>query len=412
MAGQQNKTILLLGASQDQVFIIKVAKRMGLRTVVVDMNPNSPGFLIADDHAVVSTRDTNALKKFVDEYRFEKGPIHGVSVMGSDIPHIVAEIAEYLGVPSIPSMETGLLTTHKYNMKKRLAECGVRVPPFDKVAHVDDVFRFAGRWGYPIITKPVDRAGARGVFKINNPEKVNELYALSREHSLSGDVIVEKFLEGPQYSTESIMVGGRLYTPGFSDRNYEMLEELAPNIIENGGIMPTGASLEERLAVEDALHKAGLALGIQNGVVKGDVVVSKDGVHIIEIASRLSGGDMSEGLIPISCGVNVVVPVLQFALGEEVNEEALVPKHTQFVVNRYFFPRSGKFVRINGEEEVRAKEWITKLEFWYKPGDIVPKIDSHGSRFGVFVAVGDTREEVLERAKWVYDTINIVIDAV
>ena len=87
------KNLLLLGASSDQIFAIKTAKAMGHHVIVVDGNPKSPGFLMADQYAVVSTRDLPALKAFVDELNI---PVHGVAVMGSDISQYVSALAEYL----------------------------------------------------------------------------------------------------------------------------------------------------------------------------------------------------------------------------------------------------------------------------------------------------------------------------
>ena len=100
---------------------------------------------------------------------------------------------------------------------------------------------------------------------------------------------------------------GKAYTPGFVDRNYEMLTRFAPHFIENGGIHPSKIQGELRKAIEGLIERAALALGIENGVAKGDVVITGDGKPmIIEMAARLSGGDFSESLIPLGCGVNIV----------------------------------------------------------------------------------------------------------
>src|SRR5205814_194917 len=96
------KTLLVLGASSDQLFVIRTAKEMGLRVLTVDMNPKSPGFVLADDFAVISTRDVPALTEFIDTYRANGNNIDGVLVMGSDIPQVVVALAEHLGTPHIP----------------------------------------------------------------------------------------------------------------------------------------------------------------------------------------------------------------------------------------------------------------------------------------------------------------------
>ncbi|MBW2012033.1 MAG: phosphoribosylglycinamide synthetase, partial [Deltaproteobacteria bacterium] len=184
----------------------------------------------------------------------------------------------------------------------------------------------------------------------------------------------------------------------------------SPNIIENGGWVPSRVTSEERLAVERLIEEAGLALGVTDGVVKGDVVLTGDGPKMIEMATRLSGGDFSESLIPLGCGVNIVEAAINIAIGRIPDLEKLQPKWNKGVVNRYFFPKPGRLVKIEGREAVRKFPWVKKLEFWYQPGEVVSLTKSHAERFGVFIVVGETREEVENRARLVYEKINIVTE--
>lgn len=407
----EKETVLLLGASADQLFSIRTAQAMGLHVLAVDMNADSPGFAIADDHAVVSTRDIPALKHFVDDYQSRHGRISGVLVQGSDIPQIVCALAEHLGTPHIP-LESALISTHKLLMKCRFRERGVPIPWFSTVESVEQLRAFVSERGYPLIIKPVDRSGARGVFYLDEESDLGSLFAQSKALAFSGEVMVEEYLPGLQISTETIMCGGKAYTPGFADRNYEMLKTYAPNIIENGGWVPSCVTPAQRCAVESLVEQAGLALGVTDGVVKGDVVMTPDGPKMIEMATRLSGGDFSESLIPLGCGVNIVEAALYIAVGREPDLEKLRPQFDKGVVNRYFFPEPGRLLRIEGVEDVHAFPWVKKLEFWYRPGDIVPSVKSHADRFGVFIVVGETREEAEARAEQVYKTIRIVTEPV
>jgi len=403
------KTILLLGASADQLFAIRTAKKMGLRTLVVDMNPSSPGFMEADDYAVISTRDVPALIKFIDDYIAKGEDICGVLVMGSDIPQVVCALAEHIGTPHIP-MEAAILSTHKFKMKRRFREFDIPIPWFSHVESVEQLKKNIIEKGYPLVLKPVDRSGARGVFYIQESSNLEALFVQSQNYSFSGEVMVEEFLSGLQISTESIMYKGKAYTPGFADRNYEKLEEYAPNIIENGAWVPSCLSTKEKKAVESLVEKAALALGVTNGVVKGDVVLTSEGPKMIEMATRLSGGDFSESLIPLGSGINIVEAAINIALGCEPDLDKLYPSFQKWVVNRYFFPPPGRLINVVGEKKVREQSWVKKLEFWYKPGDIIPPIKSHADRFGVFIVVGNSREEVENRASWVYENIKINID--
>lgn len=402
----QQRTLLVLGASADQLFLIRTAKEMGLRVLTVDMNPNSPGFSLADDYAVISTRDLPALCNFLDDYQTPGHKVAGVITMGSDIPHVVAALSQYLGVPSI-STEAARLATNKYDMKVRFRECGIPIPWFQEIHSVEDLNRVINEKGCSLVMKPIDSSGSRGVFLLEKGYNLEDLFMQSKSFSKSGRVQVEEYLEGMQISTETVMYRGKGVTPGFADRNYELLELLKPQIMENGGWVPSVLSREEREEVENLVVRASLALGVTDGVTKGDVVMTAEGPKMIEMAARLSGGDFCESLVPLSTGINYVEAAIKIAIGEEPDLRKLVPKFNCCVANRYFFPEPGRLVGVEGVESVLEKDWIKKLEFWYKIGDIVPPLLSHAHRFGVFIATGNSREELSERIEWVYKTVRI-----
>jgi biotin carboxylase len=405
------KTLLVLGASQDQIFLMKTARDMGLRVLAVDMNPNARGFETADEHAVISTRDIQGLCGFLTDYQRKGRQIAGVTTMGSDIPDVVAALARHLGTPGIPDASVRL-AANKYDMKVRFREKSIPIPWFEEIHSCVGLKQVIAQNGYPLIIKPVDRSGSRGVFMLNEGCDIEDLFARSKAFSHSGRVMVEEFLPGLQISTETIMYCGKGVTPGFADRNYDLLDQFLPQIMENGGWVPSLLPDNQRRQVEDLVVRASLALGIVDGVTKGDVVMTEQGPKMIELAARLSGGDFCESLVPLSTGVNYVKAAVKIAIGEAPDLFDLKPKFAQAVVNRYFFPKPGRLTDIKGIDEVVKQDWIQKLEFWYQKGDIIPPLLSHANRFGMFVAVGPNRKEVDRRAEWVYQTVKIVTEPV
>ena len=405
---REPRTLVVLGASSDQLFLIRTAREMGLSVLAFDQNPASPGFREANEHATVSTRDVPAICAALDEHaaRPDTAPIAGVMTMGSDIPEIVSAVAAHLGTPGIDP-ESARIATDKFAMKERFRERDVPIPWFEEIGSVDELRHITEARGFPLVIKPIDRSGSRGVFQLRPGDDLDRLFGEARDVSFSGRVQVEEYLPGLQISTESVLWNGRAFTPGFADRNYEMNERFAPQVMENGGWVPSILGAKGRRAVERVVEQASLALGVTNGVTKGDVVMTPDGPKIIEVAARLSGGDFCESLVPLGTGVNYVRCAIQIAIGEAPNLEELEPKFDHAVANRYFFPEPGRLVSIEGADEVRAQDWIEKLEFWYEPGDDLPEITSHAHRFGVFIATGPDRKTVQERVDWVYETVRI-----
>lgn len=393
----------------DQLFLIRTAQDMGFCVLALDMNSDAGAKDFADMFEAISTKDVDAVCAHLDGLKAQGANIAGVTTMGSDIPEVVVAIAQHIGTPSI-SAETAAIATDKIRMKQCFADHGVPIPWFAEIATFVELKDIIAARGYGLVIKPNDRSGSRGVFLLDESLDVEDLFNKARDFSFSGRVLVEEFLPGLQISTETLMIDGKAYTPGFADRNYDDMAPFLPQIMENGGWVPTVLGDTDIEAINGLVEKASLAMGITDGVTKGDVVLTPEGPKMIEMAARLSGGDFCAGLVPLGTGVNYVKTVIELATGTPPDIDEFTPKWNKAVANRYFFPEAGRLVRIDGVDEVRAKDWVEKLEFWYQPGDEVPSALSHAHRFGVFVATAPDRDTLVERIAQVYDTINIVIE--
>ena len=403
--------VLLLGGGPDQCFIIATAKQMGLGTAVVDLNPHSPGFVSADCFATISTRDARAIIAYVEELISSGIDIRGVCVMGSDIPHIVSKVAGYFGWVG-PSAQTATWATHKLAMKRRLSAGGIPVPRYLKVHSGQEILQVWRSWNcQQVVVKPVDQAGSRGVWCIGEERLADTAFMNAHAKSRSKEVMVEEFVKGPQVSTESILTAGCSATPGLVDRCYETTESYLPQIIENGGWYPSRLSREQKIDIQCLVEKAAAVLGVTEGVAKGDVVVCPDrGPMVIEMAARLSGGDFSESLIPLGCGVNYVEAALRVALGLPIDWNCLQPKFERAVINRYFFLPAGRLQEIRGVSEATALPGVSKFKLFVNPGDHLPAITSHGDRSGVFIIVSESLIESEAIEKEIYRKVNFKID--
>jgi biotin carboxylase len=292
-------------------------------------------------------------------------------------------------------------------MKEKFSADGVPVPWFSPVESADHLRRIVTERGLPLVLKPVDSRGARGVLRLAHDVDLAWAYSLSLSHSPTGRVMVEQFLSGPQVSTESLVIDSIAHTPGFADRNYEYLEKYAPHIIENGGQLPSHLSQETQRAVKELVQKAALSLGIRDGVVKGDIVVFDGRPFVIELAARLSGGYFCTHEIPLNTGVDFVRHAIRMALGEKPSPSDLEPRFNRAVVQRYLFPKPGRVVSISGVDEVSAQPEIALCEIRVAPGDVIGPVDSHPARAGVVIATSDNVESALEKATRAIDTIKI-----
>jgi biotin carboxylase len=400
------KTLLFVGGGIETLPAIEQAKDLGLHVVVSDASPSAPGFRVADDRLIASTYDIEATVAAARTYNQTVRRLDGVICVASDIPQTVAAVADALGLPGIP-LECARLASDKLAMKEKFSADGVPVPWFVPINSATELKSVAAQRATPLVIKPVDSRGARGVLQLKGDIDLDWAHEFSRCESPSGRVMVEEFLTGPQISTESIVLDGIAHTPGLADRNYEMLEAFAPHIIENGGDLPTQLPEDVQQAIRDLIHKAAASMGVRSGVVKGDVVLSEGKPYLIELAARPSGGYLCTHEIPLSTGVDFVGAALRLALGDEVEPADLIPRYQRHISQRYLFPKPGRVVRINGAEEAAQAPGVVFCQVRVKEGDVVGPVSSHPARAGLVMAMGSSRAEAMQRAQAAIRAIHI-----
>ena len=391
------KTLLIVSGGVEAADAAVRAKAMGLHVVVSDVDPEAPGFAHADSCLIADVYGPRETAAAAERYSRKIRKIDGVICVAADAPLTTAEVCERLGLRGI-SRASAELASDKLAMKRRFADAGVPIPWFAEVETPQALQRFAALRGRDLVIKPADSRGSRGVQRISHVEDLTKAFLFARSHSPSERVMVEQYLDGPQISTESVVVGGRCFTPGFSDRNYEYLERYAPFFIENGGDLPSHLAPELQTKVKDVVERAAAALGVTNGTVKGDIVVHQGEVYVIELAARLSGGFFCTREIPLNTGVDFVGNAIKVALDEPVDPADLEPRYQKPVIQRYAFPQAGRVVSIAGAEEARKIQGVAEVVVTAKLGDVIPPAGDKRPSAAMVLATGPTREDALEAA--------------
>ena len=391
------KTLLIVSGGIEAADAARRAKEMGCYVVVSDRDPHAPGFAYANSCLIADVYGANETAAAAERYHRKIRHIDGVICVAADAPLTVASVLKRLGLPGL-SVESARLASDKLAMKECFARAGVAVPWFAAVDTPQALSRIAIERGRDLVIKPVDSRGSRGVQRVARVKDLGRAFTLAQSHSPTQRVMAEQYLEGPQVSTESIVVNGRCFTPGFSDRNYEYLERYAPFFIENGGDLPSRLAVDTQQKVKDLVARAAAALGIVNGTVKGDIVVHEGEPYVIELAARLSGGFFCTREIPLNTGVDFIGAAIKIALGETVCADDLEPKGAVPVIQRYAFPDPGRIVRVDGAEAARRVPGVTELIVTAKPGDIIPPAGDKRPSAAMVLATGASREAALAAA--------------
>ena len=400
------KTLWIVSGGAEAVPGIQRARAMGLHVVVSDMNPSAPGFAVADDAVIANTYDVDETVAAAAQYQRTNRPIDGIMCMAADVPLTVASVAAALELPGIP-VESARLAADKLAMKDAFARAGIPIPWYQPIASLDELRAVVTERDFPLVLKPVDGRGARGVLRLTAQTDLAWAFAHAAGQSRRGAVMVEEYLAGPQISTEGLLVGGVGSTCGFIDRNYEHLETYAPYIVENGGEQPSTLPLPAQRQIASVAMAAARAMGIVNGNVKGDMVWTDRGPCVIEIAARLSGGWMSSDQVPLGTGADLIEASIRLALGEQVPAADILPRWHRGVAIRYFFPTPGRVTAIEGADAFAGVPWVHRLGFFVAVGETVQPITDHTKRAGFVITTGATRDEAVARAQAVVNAIQI-----
>jgi biotin carboxylase len=290
--------------------------------------------------------------------------------------------------------------THKVAMRARLADAGVPQPRFAAVRNVREGKEALAHAGLPAVLKPADSGGQRGVFLLESEDDLEAHLWAALHESPTKEAIVERFHEGLELNGIAVARGGEVKVLTLSDR-------LRPPGIGFGvgwiHVYPAsifGDVLEEaeRVAAH-AVH----ALGLRDGIAFPQLLVSPDGVRMVEVAARIPGGQMAD-LVRHAVGVDLVEIALRQALGEPVPDALVDCSSKQPLAIRFLTAQpgplpTGKVTRIGPLDPVLAAPGVVQADTYLQVGETIRPVRLDGDRRGYVIAVGDTSLEALDRAE-------------
>lgn len=302
------KRVLILGAGEMQLPVIKKAKQMGVYTLVADFDPNAPGFIFADEKAIVSTIDIDSILELSKEKK-----IDGI-LTTSDYPvNTVAKVCRELGLKGM-SVEVAKLCTDKFLQRDFFKAHGIKTPHFYLIK---ELFELNSITHFPSIIKPVDSSASRGVKKVNNEDELRGQYDVARKFSKKGMVIVEDYISGREFSVETYTQAGSTTVVAITEKL--TIGEEKGFFVENTHIVPARITTEEHSLIVNEVLKAVDVMKLDNCPTHTEVKLNESGVYIIEIACRLGGDYITSDLVPLSSGVDMLENLINLSLGMTIN---------------------------------------------------------------------------------------------
>ena len=385
------KRLLVLGAGPAQLGLLAAARARELHVIAVDRDPSAPGFRYADRRAIVSTEDESGIERLASAER-----VQGLIAPGIDWPvAIAARVAERLSLPHAISPETAALSTSKLRQRERFAEAGVPQPEFQICSGPEEATAAAERIGFPCVIKAPDRQGQRGLTLVRSADEVAEAVGVALDAARTATLLVEEHVPGLEVTVNAFSSGGHFYPLTVTDRLTAPLPAFGVALTH---AWPSELEPAQIGAVVEAAAAAAAAVGITEGPSYTQVLVGPDGPRVGELAARLGGGHDAE-LCRVALGVDLNGAALSAALGEEVPPARLAPvARLGGACVRFLVAPPGELREVTGIEEAFAHEGIRGIRIYRRPGHRFEDFRRGADRAGAVLAVGDTREEALQRA--------------
>ena len=378
---QNKKAVLIFGVGPLQESIIGRARKMGLYTVGIDPYEDASCKGCVDAFEVVGGQDFEGTCSVVEKYG-----IDAIVTAATDKPLVMmARIAEKYGFPFC-SVETAKWSTDKYQMKQRFMEGGVPCAKGRLVKSVREVEDFE----YPVIIKPRDNSGSRGVKLCRSKEELEASMNEAFEVSKMETVLVEEFIEGPEYSIEGLHYDGKSEVIQFTEKKTTEF----PYNVELGHTQPANLMDKQKNAIREIVAKIGKAMKFENCPSQTELKINERGIFVIETSPRLGGDYITSTLTPLSTGVNLEDELLKISLGEKINPK---PVAVQYSGIRFFAFQEGSVIKhIINDSIVRNWPFVIDYSFTLKEGESVKQITSSLNRYGHLILQARTRSEIEE----------------
>lgn len=300
------KKIAIIGASYLQQPLVEKAKEMGLYTICFAWEEGAVCKDLCDKFYPISIVDKEAILKVCREEK-----IDAVTTIASDTAVITVDyVASQMGLISNPE-EYSATTTNKYLMRQCFIEQGVPSPKFTLVDDLDH-YQIKG-FKFPLIVKPTDRSGSRGVEKVLDPVQLEEAITRAQKESFEHKAIIEEFVTGREISVESISYQGKHFILQITDK----VTTGAPFFVELEHHQPSSLPQEVKDKVKKIVLKALDALHIEYGASHSELKITEDGdIRVIEIGARMGGDFIGSDLVKLSTGYDFLKGVIEVALGD------------------------------------------------------------------------------------------------
>jgi formate-dependent phosphoribosylglycinamide formyltransferase (GAR transformylase) len=379
------ESVLILGGGSDQKLLVEEFNNRGYKTIVIDYYDNPPAKAIAGLHYKISTYDEVAIKAIAIRHAVKL-----ITTISTDQPlFFAAKVSFDLGLYFHISKDQALALTNKRFMKETFDLNGI---PTAKhvVLEAEDIERKNFRCdhlSFPLIVKPVDSSGSRGISKIADKTALSDCLTMAIVHSRSKQIIVEEFIEGQELSVDAMVIDSVSNLIMISDNH--KVENIGNQPLFSRSIFPSSISNEAINNVKVVCQQLAIAFNLVNSPLFVQVIVKENKVFVLELSARIAGGSKPY-FIKAAINYNIVKSFVNLLLGKKVELPDYNFLDNSFVCLKYIYSHPGIIKKIIGDSQLKENNIIEELILYRNIGDLSVGPKDGSSRIGVVVIKANT----------------------
>lgn len=380
------KRLLILGGDHFTIPVVEAAHKQGYYVITCDYLPDNVAHKHSDEFINFSTIDKEGIFEWA-----KKNPIDGVVTFTDSGVVTTAYLQHHLGLPQIGPLESVEKLQNKARFRQFLTEHGFNVPKAKGFSRKDDALASKDFFSLPVIVKPVDAAGSKGVTKVSDWSELESAVDWAINYSFSGDFIIESFIEKQGCSSDSdcFSVDGQFKFMSFSAQRFD--EKAAGAYVPAAYSWPSSMSGREEKELSSELQRLITLLGMKTSVYNVETRVGTDGKpYIMEISPRGGGNRLSE-MMRFATGVDMITAAVRAAVGDpvEIEQKPLDGSWAEIIVHA---DKTGTLEGIDITPEIEPN--VKEKDFWFKEGDSVKEFQSARDAIGTLVLRFDNPEKL------------------
>ena len=385
----KQKKLMLLGGLRYLLPVIEAAHKLGIYVITCDYIPDNIAHKYSDEYHNVSIVDKEAVLELA-----RKLQIDGIMSFAVD-PGVVtaAYVQEQMGLPGNP-YESVCILQNKDRFRNFLTQHGFNVPKAKGFSSIAEALGEAYWYPWPVIIKPTDSAGSKGVTRVDRLEDLEPALKVAFEHSLSGRVIVEEFIEkqGCSSDTDCFSIDGELKFVSFSAQRFD---ENAPNpYTPSAYSWPSTFTKEQEDYLTSEIQRLLTLLGMRTSIYNIETRVGANGKpYIMEVSPRGGGNRLAE-MIRFATGVDLITNAVRAAVGEEVVGVEQKPYDGHWAEVVLHTEKDGQFVSLDIDEDFRQAH-VKQVDLWVEKGDEVRAFKGANDAIGTLVLNFDNEKNLL-----------------